>query len=126
MKRMGLLFLAALSVTAAGEPPPQTMMMGTPILGRALIDSAGVSVGRVIDVLVGSDGRPAAVLVDVGGFMGVGTRRVAVAWDTLRFPPPGLDKPLTVVLSADTMRSAPAATGMDHPVPVMMAPVGPP
>lgn len=41
--------------------------------------------GRIVDLLVDAQGRVRAVVLDVGGFMGVGSRKVAVAWSALRF-----------------------------------------
>jgi hypothetical protein len=54
------------------------------ILGRDVIDSRNDDVGPLVDLLVDNGGRPIAGIVDVGGFLGVGTRRVAIAWRLLR------------------------------------------
>jgi hypothetical protein len=32
-------------------------------------------------------GQVRAAIIDFGGFLGVGSRKIAVAWDALRFPP---------------------------------------
>ena len=78
------------------------------LLDRSVHGSENTEVGRVIDVLVGEDGRPAALELDVGGFMGVGNRRIAVAWSLFDVPkPPG--EPLRVALSEGQVKSAPAA-----------------
>ena len=79
-----------LEARAQQAPPlvtPRTVpgtAVGT-ILGRGVVDSAGEDVGPLVDVLVDKDGDPVAGVIDVGGFLGVGTRRVAVAWWLLHF-----------------------------------------
>ena len=57
------------------------------ILGRPVLDTQGETAGRITDVLVDAFGAVKAAVVDVGGFMGVGQRRIAVAWSALRFDP---------------------------------------
>ncbi len=75
------------------------------ILGRPVHDLAGGAAGRIVDVLVDETGQTRAAVVDFGGFMGLGQRRVAVAWRALRFRAP--DGKVTVVLSADEIGGAP-------------------
>ena len=43
--------------------------------------------GRIVDVIVDRGGQVRAAIIDFGGFLGVGSRKVAVAWNALRFPP---------------------------------------
>ena len=59
----------------------------TGLLGYAVVGENGSQLGRIVDLLVDGQGRVRAVVVDVGGFMGVGSRKVAVAWSALRFAP---------------------------------------
>ena len=67
-------------------------------LGRPVHNLLGVAAGGIVDVLVDEIGEPRAA-VGLGGFMGPGQRRVAVAWRTLRFRTP--DGRVRVVLSAE-------------------------
>lgn len=46
-------------------------------------------VGEIADIVVGSDGGVDVVIVDIGGFLGVGERSVAVNMDSLAFPSDG-------------------------------------
>lgn len=63
--------------------------------------------GRVVDVIVDRNGVVQAAVIDFGGFLGVGTRKIAVDWHVLHFPDSGpLDK-LTADLSRDELRKAP-------------------
>ncbi|WP_152046100.1 PRC-barrel domain-containing protein [Aureimonas psammosilenae] len=43
------------------------------------------SIGKVGDIALTADGRVDAVVVDVGGFLGIGSKPVAVAMDNLQF-----------------------------------------
>jgi sporulation protein YlmC with PRC-barrel domain len=55
------------------------------ILGRPVQGADGKEMGRVIDVIVDSGGRVRAAVIDFGGFLGVGSRKIAVDWSALRF-----------------------------------------
>ena len=73
-------------------PPPasQEIIYGgeaTSILGRQVTGPDRGAVGRIVDVLVDDTGQPRAVVIDLGGFMGIGNRRIAVAWRALHFAP---------------------------------------
>lgn len=75
---------------APPAPPPAAQEMiykgeATSILGRTVMGPDGKTVGRIIDLLVDDYGQPRAAVVDVGGFMGIGNRHIAVAWRSLRF-----------------------------------------
>jgi hypothetical protein len=76
------------------------------ILGREVTNRDG-DVGRVIDVLVDPDGGSGAVVVEFGGFMGIGSRKVAVEWNALRFLREDNRSSLTVDISRDQIRNAP-------------------
>lgn len=85
------------SAPAAKAPgAPNGASQGTPavvlddsgvesLLGKEVANASGEKLGRVVDVLVSRDGELRAAVIDFGGFLGVGTRKVAVAWSTLRF-----------------------------------------
>jgi PRC-barrel domain len=55
------------------------------ILGRSVEDAAGQNMGRIVDVLVDPAGHVLAAVIDFGGFLGVGSRKIAVDWAALRF-----------------------------------------
>ncbi len=78
------------------------------LLDRSVHSLENNEVGRVIDVMTGDDGKPAALELDVGGFLGVGNRRIAVAWNLFDLTRTGQNDPLRVALSAAQVRSAPA------------------
>jgi hypothetical protein len=105
--------------SARGEPPPHiTLPAGrvSSILGRAVLDGKGTEIGPVVDVLVDGHGRPRVAVIDVGGFLGIGVRRVAVAWETLRFDRVDGAARITEDLSLDEVAAAPEYKGSDGPV----------
>lgn len=107
----------ALSVLLGGAAAAQGLLV--PLMGRRLLGPGGEELGRLVDVVADAQGQPVAVVVDVGGFMGLGTRRVAVAWALLRFRGEdervriGIDLPVDVVTSAPEFRPGEAATVLD-------------
>jgi hypothetical protein len=46
-------------------------------------------------------------VIDFGGFMGVGSRKIAVEWTALHFAPGNSDAPVTLDLSSDQIKAAP-------------------
>jgi len=78
------------------------------ILGRQVLSSTGEDMGRVVDIVVDRSGQVRAAVIDFGGFLGVGNRRVAVDWAALRFSPTGsrYDR-ITLELTRDQVNAAP-------------------
>ncbi|CAH2604169.1 PRC-barrel domain containing protein [Rhodovastum atsumiense] len=73
-------------------------------------------VGRIAEILVNAEGQPVAVVLDVGGFLGVGNRKVAVAWSALRFQKTKDKLDITLAVPANTVRAAPDYKGPGKPV----------
>jgi hypothetical protein len=81
-----------------------------PLLGRDVKGPSGQVVAQVVNVLVDGSGRPLAAVLDYGGFMGVGRRRIAVAWRALRFAPDeGQEGAITLGLTRDQLKDFPEA-----------------
>jgi hypothetical protein len=79
------------------------------ILGREVLSSANENMGRIVDVLVAHDGQVRAAIIDFGGFLGVGSRKIAVDWNALHFPIPAKpDERVTLDLTRDQVNAAPA------------------
>jgi sporulation protein YlmC with PRC-barrel domain len=77
------------------------------ILGRQVLSSAGEDMGRVIDIVVDRTGQVRAAVIDFGGFLGLGNRKVAIDWGALRFAPTGSKSDrITVELTRDQVRAA--------------------
>ncbi len=102
----GVIVLKAQAQSGVDPQITQTVLYQTDsVLGKDLIAS-GRNVGRIVDVLADKYGHVRAVVVDCGGFLGVGGRKVAVAWSDLRFDP---DSPNSVStnLPEDRLSAAP-------------------
>ncbi|MFL5043754.1 MAG: PRC-barrel domain-containing protein [Xanthobacteraceae bacterium] len=78
------------------------------ILGRQVLSSAGQDMGRVIDIVVDRSGQVRAAVIDFGGFLGVGNRKVAIDWNALHFAPTGskYDR-ITLDLTREQVSAAP-------------------
>jgi len=64
-------------------------------------------VGQIVDILIDKDGKPTAAVIDVGGFLGVGSRKIAVEWQSLRFKPGDREAPISLTLDREQVQSAP-------------------
>jgi hypothetical protein len=106
--------------------PELSSQDATGVLGRKVVDAAGKDIGRIIDVLVDPLGQPRAVVVDIGGFLGVGNRQVAVAWAALHIPAPdAADARVLVDMRDDQIKAAPDYTDPTKPATVV-GPAAPP
>jgi PRC-barrel domain len=63
--------------------------------------------GRIIDILCDRDGLVRAAVVELGGFLGIGTRKIAVDWSMLRFEAGQKQPSLVLDMTRDQLRSAP-------------------
>ena len=70
--------------TAPSQPTNQIAIMdGQQVIGRSLYGNNN-SFGNVEDVVLAPDGTVELLLVDVGGFLGIGVRRVAISIDKVQ------------------------------------------
>jgi hypothetical protein len=76
-------------------------------MGRRVRGPAGETIGRVVDVLVDANGGPRAAVIDFGGVLGVGSRKIAVTWQLLRFRPGDKDAPVLLEMTRAQIQSAP-------------------
>jgi hypothetical protein len=76
---------------AAKEPAPPasvTVIGATEahgVLGRDVRSPANEDMGRIVDVIVDRSGTVRAAVIDFGGFLGVGSRKIVVDWNALHF-----------------------------------------
>src|SRR5262245_13394141 len=71
------------------------------VLGKSVRSNADEDMGQIIDVIVRRDGHVRAAVIDFGGFLGVGSRKVAVDWSALSFPPSGMIDHVILNLTRD-------------------------
>src|ERR1700684_1965086 len=71
-------------------PPPSVTIIGARdahgVLGRDVRSPTDEGMGRIVDVIVDRAGLVRAAIIDFGGFLGVGSRAIAVDWSALHFP----------------------------------------
>jgi len=98
-----LVVLAGVSSRAENEPkenppaaapkepvPPPSVTVIAPrdahgVLGRDVRSPANEDMGRIVDVIVDRTGTVRAAVIDFGGFLGVGSRKIVVDWNALHF-----------------------------------------
>jgi hypothetical protein len=78
--------------------------------------------GRIVDLLVDETGQPRAAIIDFGGFLGVGTRKIAIDWHALRFGEIGAKDAVVADLDRDQIRSAPEYKDSHEVVAIVTAP----
>jgi hypothetical protein len=93
-------------------PIPSVTVLGSKqadgILGKEVRSSADENMGRIVDVIVDRTGQVRAAVIDFGGFLGVGNRKIAVDWNALSFSAPGDRRDVvTIELTRDQVKSAP-------------------
>ena len=77
------------------------------LLGKSVRAMNGDDLGRIIDVIIDRDGRPRAAVIDFGGFLGVGSRKIAVDWRVLKFTTEGKVGRLVLQLNRNQVRVSP-------------------
>jgi PRC-barrel domain len=96
------------------------------VLGKSIRSATGEDMGRLVDVVVDREGRPRAAIIDFGGFLGVGSRKIAVDWSALSFSHDDTKGDIiTVELTRDQVKAAPEFKE-GSPVVVLGAPGGQP
>ena len=99
----------------------------TSILGKKVQSPKGDDLGRVVDVLADSGGRVRVAIIDFGGFLGVGDRKIAVDWPLLRFNPDRGNPSLLLSLSQEKLKAAPEYKDDPRPQTLMVPePAAPP
>jgi ribosomal 30S subunit maturation factor RimM len=78
-------------------------ILGSNLMSANVIGATGENIGSVDDVLMDGEGRVMAIIVGVGGFLGIGQRDVAIPVDALNF--------VTAEVVAAGTPAQPTATG---------------
>ncbi|MDB5653320.1 MAG: hypothetical protein JWQ94_933 [Tardiphaga sp.] len=98
-------------VVSVAKPPSVTVIDAFDahgILGRDVRSPANENMGRIADVIVDRGGVARAVVIDFGGFLGVGSRRIVVDWSALHFwNVANKSESITLELTREQVRAAP-------------------
>jgi hypothetical protein len=93
-------------------PPPSVTIIGAAdahgVLGRDVRSPADEDMGHIVDVIVDRAGSVRAAVIDFGGFLGVGSRKIVVDWNALRFGRvANKSDSITLELTKDQVKAAP-------------------
>jgi sporulation protein YlmC with PRC-barrel domain len=75
---------------------------------KHVYNAAGKSIGDLKDVLIDRDGRVAAIVVGVGGFLGLGEKNVAVDYNYVKSNGGIGPNRITIGMTEQQLREAPA------------------
>ena len=101
---------AALREATGEVAVPRFNRSSTELEDMNLLSDTGEEIGEVERVLVDGNGQPAAITAEVGGYLGVGEKVVAIGFDRLRLE--GEDEPdLATTLTREELQEMQAWAG---------------
>jgi sporulation protein YlmC with PRC-barrel domain len=115
MKKFAAAAIGGLLVSTAvlAQSPPQTMtaipgqsVTVTDWYKQSVYDSSNNKIGEVMDVLLVPDGRVSALIVGVGGFLGMGEKDVAVPFSAVKHTSRDGKVYLTLDTTKDALKNA--------------------
>ena len=111
---------ASVAVTSSSAPQPGDVDMTTlkpldvaslkaeDLKGIDVISPTGQKLGDIDDFVLTGDGKIDAVIVEFGGFIGIGTKHVAIAYEGLKFMVgPSNERYLVVNVTKDQLNAQP-------------------
>jgi hypothetical protein len=126
LRTLGATLLCQVAVTpSVGQihgDPVQAIETLTPVfkrnqleslLGREVRTRVEQDAGRVIDLLADRHGRVQAAVIEFGGFLGIGTRKIAVDWRAFNFDTREQQSFVILELSREQLRRAPEYTARE-------------
>ncbi len=111
----------AAQASVAGAVVKSTPTSLQSVLGKKVQAEDGGDLGRVVDVLSDSAGRVRIAVIEFGGFLGVGMRRIAVDWSLLSFRPDGEGGAVVLRANKQQLQETPDYRDPVHPQ-ALMAP----
>jgi sporulation protein YlmC with PRC-barrel domain len=98
--------------TLMGTPVrnPDGSVNASQLVGVDIKDTNGDKIGEVGDVVIGSSGKLEGVLVDVGGFLGMGEHHVLLNWKDIKLEGKGDDVTATVAATKESLKAMPEFT----------------
>jgi sporulation protein YlmC with PRC-barrel domain len=83
-------------------------MMASRLMDLNLYAADGANLGDIDDLVLDRNGTVTAVVVGVGGFLGIGEKAVAIPFSSIRIEPQANDRDrLVVSATRDELRNAP-------------------
>ncbi|MCB4770625.1 PRC-barrel domain-containing protein [Ancylobacter sp. Lp-2] len=84
-----------------------TQWLGSDLIGTDVVTSTDEKLGSISDVVLERDGTITAAVIDVGGFLGIGAKPVAVSFKSLTATPTQDGEKIVVALTKEELNSAP-------------------
>lgn len=88
--------------------------LGSDLTGTEVVTANDEKLGSISDVIVERDGSIVAVVIDVGGFLGIGAKPVAVSFDSLTATPTDKGEKVVVSLSKEELNTAPEFKSLEQ------------
>ncbi len=112
---------------STGDFNKSGQMAGSAIIGAKVRNDKKETVGSIDDLYVDNDGSIKTVVVAVGGFLGVGSKAVAVKWGDLKYGRDGDALVVTTSLGKDELKAMPDFTQAERrkPAPPPATPSAP-
>jgi len=84
------------------------VMSANDYIGKTVYDQGGNNIGEVNDMIISGDGNVEAVILGVGGFLGIGEKDVAVNTNAIQMVQDGDAQRLVVQASKEALEQAPS------------------
>lgn len=89
------------------DAAPTDGMQASNLIGAEVTTTGDEEVGAVSDLIIDQDGKVVAVVVSVGGFLGMGEKDVAIGWDEVSRSGTSDERELRIDMTRDDLNSAP-------------------
>ncbi len=97
-----------MGVRSAREPDEGGALPTADALRGAIVhDRQGTEIGTVNDVVTGDDGRVASVVIEVGGYVGIGSHAVSIAAHRLSVRDEGEGTRIVLGMTREELRGLP-------------------
>ena len=112
----------ATTVPEGQQQLPESHILGSDLIGASVTNANGDSIGKTSDVLVDKGNKTVdAVVIDVGGFLGIGSKSVAIPLDKLTIGARP-DEGVRTAMTKEQLESLPAFEGRKAEEPPPAAP----
>jgi hypothetical protein len=111
-----LFFVLAMTAVNAQKAPPAQILTTVPAgaltvthwYKQSVYDPSDTKLGEINDILLDRDGKTVALIVGVGGFLGIGEKDVIVAFNAVQFKTKDKNNWYPVMnTTADALKNAP-------------------
>lgn len=86
---------------------PANGMHASDLIGAEVKTDGDEEVGSISELIIDESGQVVAVVIGVGGFLGMGEKDVAIGWDDVTRTGTGDDQELRIMMTRDELTSAP-------------------